>query len=90
MPLHGTSGFTSITNNIGSMRNYGVEFSINGHMNLGKVNWTSSFENISHNKNKLTKLLGDDLLPIGSNRALKVGEELGSVLSVPNGRYLPI
>lgn len=77
MPLHGTSGFTSITSNIGSMRNYGVEFSINGHLNIGKVNWTSSF-NISHNKNKLTKLLGDDLLPIGSNRALKVGEELGA------------
>ena len=77
MPLHGTSGFTSVTSNIGSMRNYGVEFSINGHMNLGKVNWTSSF-NISHNKNKLTKLLGDDLLPIGANRALKVGEELGA------------
>ncbi len=77
MPLHGTSGFTSITSNIGSMRNYGVEFSINGHMNIGKVNWTSSF-NISHNKNKLTKLLGDDLLPIGANRALKVGKELGA------------
>ena len=77
MPLHGTTGFTSITSNIGSMRNYGVEFSVNGHLNLGKVNWTSSF-NISHNKNKLTKLLGDDLLPIGANRALKVGSELGS------------
>ncbi len=77
MPLHGTSGFTSITSNIGSMRNYGVEFSINGHLNIGKVNWTSSF-NISHNKNKLTKLLGDDLLPIGANRALKVGAELGA------------
>ena len=77
MPLHGTSGFTSVTTNIGSMRNYGVEFSINGHLDIGKVNWISSF-NISHNKNELVKLLGDDLLPIGSNRALKEGEELGA------------
>lgn len=77
MPIQGTSGFTSIITNIGSMRNYGIEFSVNGHLNLGKVGWTSSF-NISHNKNELTKLLGDELLPIGANRALKVGSELGA------------
>lgn len=77
MPLHATTGFTSLMSNIGSMRNYGVEFSINGHFNIGKVEWSSSF-NISHNKNRLTKLIGDDIIPIGGNRALKVGEELGA------------
>ncbi|PTL27360.1 SusC/RagA family TonB-linked outer membrane protein [Prevotella sp. oral taxon 820] len=77
MPLHGTTGFTGMMNNIGSMRNYGIEFSVNGHLNIGKLAWTSSF-NISYNRNKLTKLLGNDLLPIGDNRALKVGKGLGS------------
>ena len=77
MPIHGTSGFSTITSNIGSMRNTGLEFTINGHMKLGQVTWASSF-NISHHKNKLTKLLSDDLLPIGSNRALMVGHELGA------------
>lgn len=77
MPVHATSGFTSLISNIGSMRNYGVEFSINGHLNIGKVQWTSSF-NISHNRNKLTKLLSDDIVAIGDNRALQVGKELGA------------
>lgn len=77
MPLHGTTGFTGLMNNIGSMRNYGLEFSVNGHLNIGKLAWTSSF-NIAYNKNKLTKLLNNELLPIGDNRALKVGKGLGS------------
>lgn len=77
MPIPGTTGFTGIMSNIGTMKNYGVEFSINGHLNLGKVSWSSSF-NISHNKNKLTQLLGSELLPIGGNRALVEGEGLGA------------
>lgn len=77
MPMHATSGQTSMLANIGSMRNYGVEFTLNTHCDLGPVHWSSSF-NIAHNKNKLTKLLNDDVVAIGSNHALKVGEEVGS------------
>lgn len=77
MPLHATTGFTSIISNIGSMRNVGVEFSINTHFNFGKVSWNSSL-NISHNKNKLTSLTGDGVMSIGDNRALEVGRELGA------------
>ena len=77
MPMHATSGQTSMLANIGSMRNYGVEFTLNTHADLGPVHWSSSF-NIAHNKNKLTKLLNDDIVAIGSNHALKVGEEVGS------------
>ena len=68
-PVHATTGETSILSNIGSMRNKGVEFTINTHLNLGKVLWSSSF-NIARNVNKLTSLLEDDLLSIGANRAL--------------------
>lgn len=77
MPMHSTSGQTSMLCNIGSMRNYGIELTFNTHIDLGQVHWSSSL-NISHNKNELTKLLNDDVVGIGSNHALKVGEEVGS------------
>lgn len=70
--MHATTGETSILSNIGSMRNKGIEFTINTHFNLGKVQWNSSL-NIARNVNKLTALLEDDMLSIGSNRALKIG-----------------
>ncbi len=77
-PVPTTSGFTSIISNIGSMQNKGVEFTLNGHFNVGGVKWTSSL-NISHNKNKLTKLLGDeDIITYGSLRAYQVGREVGA------------
>ena len=98
MPMHSTSGQTSMLSNIGSMRNKGIEFTLNTHMDIGKVHWSSSF-NISHNENTLTKLVGDDIVNIGSNHALKVGEEVGSFYllrwdgiyqydgEVPSGEY---
>ena len=98
MPMHATSGQTSILANIGSMRNYGIEFTLNTHVDLGPVHWSSSL-NIAHNKNKLTQLVGDDTIDLGSNHALKVGEEVGSYYllrwdgiyqydgEVPSGEY---
>lgn len=98
MPMHATSGQTSILANIGSMQNYGVEFTLNTHVDLGPVHWSSSL-NIAHNKNKLTQLVGDDIIDLGSNHALKVGEEVGAYYllrwdgiyqydgEVPSGEY---
>ncbi len=78
MPVPATSGTDAIINNIGSMRNKGVEFTLNTHFKLGQVDWISQF-NISANKNEITSLLGNnDLISIGGNRALQVGKELGS------------
>src|SRR5690606_31944676 len=77
MPIHATSGFSSVTSNIGSMQNRGLEFLVNFHHNIGPVTWTSDF-NISFIRNKLTALLGDEPLLIGANRTLQVGEEVGS------------
>ncbi|MBB4037038.1 TonB-linked SusC/RagA family outer membrane protein [Dysgonomonas hofstadii] len=78
MPIQATSGVTSIMSNIGSMRNRGLEFTINTHFTFGKFEWLSQF-NIATNKNKITSLI-DETTPIsiGSNRALKVGEEMGA------------
>lgn len=77
MPIHATSGFSSVTSNIGSMQNHGLEFLVNFSHHIGPVTWTSDF-NISFIRNKLTALLGDEPLLIGANRTLQVGEEVGS------------
>ncbi len=78
MPMHATSGRTNILTNIGSMRNRGLEFTLNTHFSIGKVDWLTQF-NIAHNKNKITKLLDhDNPISIGGNRALQVGKELGA------------
>lgn len=78
MPVHATTGVTSITSNIGSMRNRGGEFTVNTHFTFGKFEWLSQF-NIATNKNKITALIGDDApISVGGNRALQVGKEMGS------------
>lgn len=76
-PMHATTGATSLMSNIGSIRNRGIEITLNTHFDLGKVRWDSQF-NIAHNKNKVMSLLDDNIIPIGNNRALKVGEEVGA------------
>lgn len=78
MPIHATTGMTSIVSNVGSMMNKGVELAVNTNLHLGQVKWKSGF-NISHNTNRITSLLGDDIpISIGGNRALKVGESIGA------------
>lgn len=78
MPVHATTGVTSITTNIGSMRNRGAELTLNTHFNFGQFQWLSQF-NIATNKNKITSLIGDnEPISIGGNRALQVGQEIGA------------
>ena len=79
MPIQGTSGFTSITSNIGSMLNTGVEASVNTDFNFGALRWTSDF-NISFIRNRITSLIGNnDVLSVGNNRGLQVGQAIGSI-----------
>jgi hypothetical protein len=79
MPIQGTSGFTSITSNIGSMLNHGLEAAVNTNFNFGALNWSSDF-NISFIKNRITSLIGNsDALSVGNNRALQVGHDIGSI-----------
>ena len=75
-PVAAHTGTTSIISNIGAIRNRGVEFTLNTHFNFGKhFSWLSQF-NISHNKNIIKSLTGEDI--IASNRILRDGEEVGS------------
>jgi hypothetical protein len=57
------------TVNIGSLKNTGIEFSINTQNTTGKLNWTTNF-NISTNKNTV--------LDIGTN-------SIGNPLQIPGG-----
>jgi TonB-linked SusC/RagA family outer membrane protein len=57
-----TSGFNSSLQNIGSMRNSGVEFQLDAEiLNKGDWKWSAGF-NIAHNKSKVLELAGEEML----------------------------
>ncbi|RYY07897.1 MAG: SusC/RagA family TonB-linked outer membrane protein [Sphingobacteriaceae bacterium] len=57
-PISRTTGFSTVTQNIGAMRNQGVEFTIKGYPFRNKdFTWTTNF-NIASNSNKVLKLVG--------------------------------
>ena len=84
-PIPRSSGYTSITKNIGSMRNKGFEISLNTvNISTGNFQWETTF-NISFNKNKVLTLNegGDDIFPgpdilSSTNNVIRVGEPVGS------------
>ncbi|GHB68885.1 SusC/RagA family TonB-linked outer membrane protein [Persicitalea jodogahamensis] len=55
VPLSRTSGFADILDNVGSMENRGLEFTVNGTPFEGPFTWDLNF-NISFNKNKILNL----------------------------------
>lgn len=76
-PTAASSGYTTYTCNIGSMRNRGIELTIGGNARSGGFQWHGDF-NISFIENKLTSLLDpNDILTTDSMHALKVGKSLG-------------
>ncbi len=84
-PVPGSSGYTSIVKNIGSMKNQGFEVALNT-VNISRRNfgWESTF-NIAFNKNEVLSLgegnydifPGPDILS-ASNNIIRVGEPVGS------------
>ncbi len=57
-----TTGFSSVLQNIGEMKNRGVEVTISGYPIDGAFKWNTNF-NIAFNKNKVTKLVdGADII----------------------------
>ncbi len=79
-PLSLTSGFPSIKSNIGSIRNAGFEFLIDGSIISGNdFKWNAGF-NLSHNKSEILDLGKDEQFVPTSNTLLlhKVGERLYS------------
>ncbi|ASZ13328.1 TonB-dependent receptor [Chitinophaga pendula] len=77
-PLPTSSGYSSITQNIGSMENRGVEFSLNTvNVKTKNFSWNTNF-NISINKNKVLALTGGSDIYSG-NTVIRVGESVGSL-----------
>ncbi|PZR29375.1 MAG: SusC/RagA family TonB-linked outer membrane protein [Citrobacter freundii] len=81
VPVPGTSGFSTQTVNVGAMQNKGVELVLNSTNISGRdFKWSTSF-NIAYNKNKITKLDGDQTLIPGNDgrylNSLIVGEAIG-------------
>lgn len=57
-PIPGSSGYTTVIRNIGSMENKGLELTFNStNIRRSDFNWTTSF-NISMNRNKILELVG--------------------------------
>jgi TonB-linked SusC/RagA family outer membrane protein len=84
-PVPASSGYTSITKNIGSMENKGFEISLNTvNILTNDFSWETTF-NISFNKNEVLQLNdgNDDIFPgpdilSASNNIIRVGEPVGS------------
>ncbi len=78
-PITYTSGYGSITSNIGELENRGLEFSLTTvNIENPLFRWTSSF-NIIFNRNEILSLYNDqplDNIGRGSN-SVRVGEPLG-------------
>jgi TonB-linked SusC/RagA family outer membrane protein len=73
-----TSGFTTITQNLGKLQNKGFEMQIDSKNIVGNgVTWSTSF-NFSINRNKITDLKGQVIKGVGDgvNRAVE-GQPLG-------------
>ncbi|WP_119079185.1 SusC/RagA family TonB-linked outer membrane protein [Chitinophaga alhagiae] len=76
-PLPTTSGYSSITRNIGSMENRGIEFSINTtNIQRDNFSWSSQF-NISVNKNRVLELTGGSDIYSGAT-VIRVGDPVGA------------
>lgn len=78
-PVSMTSGFTSITSNIGELENKGIEVSLTTvNVKTNQFTWESKF-NLSHNKNKIISLYkNQNLLDLDrySPSAVIVGEPM--------------
>ena len=77
-PLTGVSGYTSITENIGSVKNTGVEIGLNtiNFQTKGGFTWNTDF-NISFNKSEITELYNDEPLDFGYANRFAVGHSFG-------------
>lgn len=82
-PLPSDSGFGSITENIGSVRNQGIEFEISTvNVNTGGFIWSSRF-NIAFTENEILSLPdGADIREDGTTNSLRIGKPIG-LIQVP-------
>ena len=84
VPIPTSSGFSSILDNIGEVKNNGFEFSLNTKVMNGDFKWDVGV-NVSVNENKITALYGDvEKITLGTSsngyaRFLEVGKPVNSI-----------
>ncbi len=80
VPVPSTTGFTVQTQNVGSLENKGVEFTINSDNFVRTFTWSTSV-NFSANRNKITELAnGQTIIDYGGSdfmNVVMVGQPLG-------------
>ncbi|MBD2753552.1 SusC/RagA family TonB-linked outer membrane protein [Spirosoma validum] len=76
-PVPYSSGYETVSKNVGSMENRGIELAVNSvNVNRGGFSWNTTF-NISFNKNKVLSLTGGSDIFLGST-VVREGEPVGS------------
>jgi TonB-dependent starch-binding outer membrane protein SusC len=79
-PLYQTTGFGSVTQNLGSVENKGLEIGLRTvNIDGRSFKWVTSF-NISFQKNKVLSLY-DGLQFLPSDPSIRVGQSLGSIFT---------
>jgi len=82
-PLPATSGYSYVFENVGSIRNRGVEINITSKNLVGAFKWETNF-NIAFNRNKVISLeAGENVVSPGAAHPIAVGHDM-------NDWYLPI
>ncbi|MCA0957462.1 TonB-dependent receptor [Muricauda ruestringensis] len=77
-PIIATSGFTSVTQNVGELKNSGIELELTTTpVSTDDFNWEINF-NFSSVKNELTELPGGEDIPASAFHILREGESIGS------------
>lgn len=80
VPIPRTTGFSTITQNLGKIENKGLEMALTTRNFVGKFKWNSEF-NISFNRNKIVSLpeaiLTNGFIQNGKFHILRVGQPIG-------------
>ncbi|MDQ3949686.1 MAG: TonB-dependent receptor, partial [Gemmatimonadota bacterium] len=82
-PITSTTGYTSVWDNVGNIENQGVELQVSATAiqarRAGEFDWRADF-NISHNRNRVTKLHGGEPFNRGIRSVSRVeeGQPLGA------------
>ena len=84
-PIPWSTGLSSVTQNIGSVENRGIEIGLNTrNISNDKFTWSTNFA-FSANKNKILKLgaNGDDIFPgpnfLGNTNILRISQAIGTL-----------
>ena len=87
--LSRTTGYSSLTSNIGELQNNGVEASLNVDvLRSQNFNWSVN-ASLTYNQNKIKKLVGDQKEIIGGVTINRVGESINSLFVVPTAGVNP-